>query len=43
MNAGTKDTAEKEFKLPKYENMPGYAAGLRFVARRCRGLWGRGT
>ena len=37
------DTAEKEFKLPKYENMPGYAAGLQFVARRYCGLWGRGT
>ena len=37
------DTAEKEFKLPKYENMPGYAAGLPFVARRYCGLWGRGT
>ena len=37
------DTAEKEFKLPKYESMPGYAAGLQFVARRYCGLWGRGT
>lgn len=37
------DTAEKEFKLPKYEKMPGYAAGLPFVARRYCGLWGRGT
>ena len=37
------DTAEKEFKLPKYENMPGYAAGLPFMARRMCGLWGRGT
>ena len=37
------DTAEKEFKLPKYENMPGYANGLQFVARRYCGLWGRGT
>jgi glyoxylase-like metal-dependent hydrolase (beta-lactamase superfamily II) len=37
------DEAEKEFKLPKYENMPGYAAGLPFVARRYCGLWGRGT
>ena len=32
------DTAEKEFKLPKYESMPGYAAGLPFVARRYCGL-----
>ena len=37
------DTAEKEFKLPKYEGMPGYANGLPFVARRYCGLWGRGT
>lgn len=37
------DTAEKEFKLPKYENLQGYANGLPFVARRYCGLWGRGT
>ena len=37
------DAAEKEFKLTKYESMPGYAAGLPFVARRYCGLWGRGT
>ena len=37
------DTAEKEFKLAGYENWPGYAAGLPFVARRYCGLWGRGT
>jgi hypothetical protein len=37
------DQAEKDFKLPKYENMPGYAGGLPFVARRYCGLWGRGT
>ncbi|MEW6449262.1 MAG: MBL fold metallo-hydrolase [Pseudomonadota bacterium] len=37
------DEAEKEFKLPKYESMPGYANGLPFVARRYCGLWGRGT
>jgi glyoxylase-like metal-dependent hydrolase (beta-lactamase superfamily II) len=37
------DTAEKEVKLPKYENMPGYASGLQFVLRRYCGLWGRGT
>ena len=37
------DTAEKEFKLPKYENWPGYANNLQFVARRYCGLWGRGT
>jgi glyoxylase-like metal-dependent hydrolase (beta-lactamase superfamily II) len=37
------DTAEKEFKLTKYESLPGYANGLGFVARRYCGLWGRGT
>jgi glyoxylase-like metal-dependent hydrolase (beta-lactamase superfamily II) len=37
------DTAEKEFKLPKYANWPGYENGLPFVARRYCGLWGRGT
>lgn len=37
------DTAEKEFKLPKYENWPGYANNLPFVARRYCGLWRRGT
>ena len=37
------DTAEKEFKLPKYESWPGYAGGLPFIARRYCGLWGRGT
>ena len=37
------EPAEKEFQLPKYEKMPGYAAALPFVARRYCGLWGRGT
>ncbi len=37
------DTAEKEFKLPGYENWPGYANNLQFIARRYCGLWGRGT
>lgn len=37
------DQAEKDFKLPGYENWPGYAAGLPFIARRYCGLWGRGT
>jgi glyoxylase-like metal-dependent hydrolase (beta-lactamase superfamily II) len=37
------DTAEKEFKLAKYESWPGYASGLPFIARRYCGLWGRGT
>jgi glyoxylase-like metal-dependent hydrolase (beta-lactamase superfamily II) len=37
------DTAEKEFKLPKYASWPGYENGLPFIARRYCGLWGRGT
>jgi glyoxylase-like metal-dependent hydrolase (beta-lactamase superfamily II) len=37
------DTAEKEFKLSKYESWPGYANGLPFIARRYCGFWGRGT
>ncbi len=37
------DQAEKDFKLPGYENWPGYASGLPFIARRYCGLWGRGT
>ena len=37
------DTVEKEFKLPKYANWPGYENGLPFIARRYCGLWGRGT
>jgi glyoxylase-like metal-dependent hydrolase (beta-lactamase superfamily II) len=37
------DTAEREYKLPKYESWPGYANGLPMVARRYCGLWGRGT
>jgi glyoxylase-like metal-dependent hydrolase (beta-lactamase superfamily II) len=37
------DTAEKEFRLAGYENWPGYAANLPFIARRYCGLWGRGT
>jgi glyoxylase-like metal-dependent hydrolase (beta-lactamase superfamily II) len=37
------DTAEKELKLPKYENWPGYQNNLPFVLRRYCGLWGRGT
>ena len=37
------DTVEKEFKLPKYESWPGYAAGMPFFARRYCALWGRGT
>jgi glyoxylase-like metal-dependent hydrolase (beta-lactamase superfamily II) len=37
------DTAEKEFKLPKYASWPNYENGLPFIARRYCGLWGRGT
>jgi glyoxylase-like metal-dependent hydrolase (beta-lactamase superfamily II) len=37
------DAAEKEFKLAGYENWPGYAGNLQFIARRYCGLWGRGT
>src|SRR5262249_53426376 len=37
------EPAEKDFKLAGYENWPGYAAGLPFIARRYCGLWGRGT
>jgi glyoxylase-like metal-dependent hydrolase (beta-lactamase superfamily II) len=35
--------AEKEFKLPKYADWPGYEAGLPLIARRYCSLWGRGT
>ena len=37
------DAAEKEFKLQKYADWPGYQSGLPFIARRYCGLWGRGT
>jgi glyoxylase-like metal-dependent hydrolase (beta-lactamase superfamily II) len=37
------DGVEKEMKLPKYENWPGYQNNLQFVLRRYCGLWGRGT
>ena len=37
------DAVEKDLKLPKYENMPGYAQGLPMVLRRYCGVWGRGT
>ena len=37
------DTAEKEIKLEKYKDMPGYETGLPMVLRRYCGLWGRGT
>ena len=35
------EPAEKDFKLPKYANWPGYENGLPLVARRYCGLWGR--
>jgi glyoxylase-like metal-dependent hydrolase (beta-lactamase superfamily II) len=37
------DTVEKEFKMPKYANWPGYESGLPFISRRYCALWGRGT
>jgi glyoxylase-like metal-dependent hydrolase (beta-lactamase superfamily II) len=37
------EPAEKEVRLPKYENWPGYEANLQFVTRRYCALWGRGT
>lgn len=37
------DTAEKEIKLEKYKDWPGYVTGLPMVLRRYCGLWGRGT
>jgi len=37
------DPVEKEMKLPKYANWPGYEQNLPFVLRRYCGLWGRGT
>jgi len=37
------DNVEQTMKFPKYEAMPGYAAGLPMVLRRYCGLWGRGT
>ena len=37
------DAAEKEVKLPKYENWAEYQNNLPFVLRRYCGLWGRGT
>src|SRR5690348_15579237 len=40
---GCWDRVEKEMKLPKYESMPGYEAGLPMLLRRYCALWGRGT
>jgi glyoxylase-like metal-dependent hydrolase (beta-lactamase superfamily II) len=37
------EPAEKEVRLPKYENWPGYEANMPFVLRRYCALWGRGT
>jgi hypothetical protein len=42
-SSSSPDGAEKEFKLSGYENRPGYANGMPFIARRYCGLWGRGT
>jgi hypothetical protein len=36
------DAAEKEFKLQKYAEWPGYQNGLPFIARRYCGLWDEG-
>ena len=38
-----RDPVEKEVRLPKYENWPGYQNNLPFVLRRYCSLWGRGT
>ena len=35
------EPVEKELKLPKYENWPGYQNGMPFVLRRYCALWGR--
>jgi glyoxylase-like metal-dependent hydrolase (beta-lactamase superfamily II) len=37
------EPAEKELKLAKYANWPGYANSMEFLGRRYCGLWGRGT
>ena len=37
------EPTEKEYKMPKYEKLPGYEVGLPMLARRYCGLWGRGT
>ena len=37
------DTAEKEFKLAKFANLPARRHSLPIIARRYCGLWGRGT
>jgi len=37
------DAVERDMKLDKYKEWPGYAAGLPMVLRRYCGLWGRGT
>jgi hypothetical protein len=34
---------ERQFRLPGYAHMPGYAAGPPVMARRMCGRWGRGT
>jgi glyoxylase-like metal-dependent hydrolase (beta-lactamase superfamily II) len=37
------DAVERDMKLDKYKEWPGYANGLPMVLRRYCGLWGRGT
>jgi glyoxylase-like metal-dependent hydrolase (beta-lactamase superfamily II) len=37
------DAAERDTKLDKYKDLPGYEVGLPMVLRRYCGLWGRGT
>jgi glyoxylase-like metal-dependent hydrolase (beta-lactamase superfamily II) len=37
------DTAEREVKLEKYKDWPGYEQSLPMIVRRYCGLWGRGT
>jgi glyoxylase-like metal-dependent hydrolase (beta-lactamase superfamily II) len=37
------DAVERDMKLDRYKDWPGYAAGLPMVLRRYCGLWGRGT
>jgi len=37
------EPAEREYKMPKYANWPGYEAGMPLVARRYCGVWGRGS
>ena len=38
--ASAGEPAEKEFKMPKYANLPGYENGLQFVARHAIAVYG---